>query len=50
MWIIIRMIRRRKMKEEAEQFGYPFPYLYDAGQNVAHAYRAACTPDFFLFD
>jgi len=39
-----------KMKEEAEQFGYPFPYLYDAGQNVAHAYLAACTPDFFLFD
>lgn len=39
-----------KMKEEVEQYGYPFPYLYDAGQDVAHAYRAACTPDFFLFD
>lgn len=32
------------------QEGYPFPYLYDEGQDVAKAYRAACTPDFFLFD
>ena len=39
-----------KMAEEAEQFGYPFPYLYDETQQVAKAYRAACTPDFFLFD
>ncbi|MCH8523736.1 MAG: redoxin domain-containing protein, partial [Balneolales bacterium] len=31
-------------------FSYPFPYLYDETQKVAHAYRAACTPDFFLFD
>jgi peroxiredoxin len=30
--------------------GYPFPYLYDASQSVAKAYKAACTPDFFLFD
>jgi peroxiredoxin len=30
--------------------GYPFPYLYDESQQVAKAYRAACTPDFFLFD
>ena len=30
--------------------GYPFPYLYDETQGVANAYRAACTPDFFLFD
>lgn len=30
--------------------GYPFPYLYDESQDVAKAYRAACTPDFFLFD
>jgi thiol-disulfide isomerase/thioredoxin len=30
--------------------GYPFPYLYDESQEVAKAYRAACTPDFFLFD
>jgi thiol-disulfide isomerase/thioredoxin len=30
--------------------GYPFPYLYDETQEVAKAYRAACTPDFFLFD
>ena len=30
--------------------GYPFPYLFDETQEVAKAYRAACTPDFFLFD
>lgn len=30
--------------------GYPFPYLYDESQAVAKAYRAACTPDFYLFD
>jgi hypothetical protein len=35
---------------EAEERGYPFPYLYDASQEVAKAYHAACTPDFFLFD
>ncbi len=39
-----------KMAEEAQAFGYPFPYLYDETQGVAKAYRAACTPDFFLFD
>jgi len=39
-----------KMKEEKAQRGYTFPYLYDATQQVAKAYRAACTPDFFLFD
>lgn len=39
-----------KMKAEAAQQGYRFPYLYDANQGVAKAYRAACTPDFFLFD
>ncbi len=39
-----------KMREEAERFGYPFPYLYDETQDVAKAYQAACTPDFFLFD
>ena len=39
-----------KMKEEAEAQGYTFPYLYDESQEVAHAYRAACTPDFYLFD
>ena len=38
------------MAEEARRFGYPFPYLYDETQAVAKAYRAACTPDFFLFD
>ncbi|HSN51918.1 MAG TPA: thioredoxin family protein [Woeseiaceae bacterium] len=39
-----------KMKQEAAAWGYVFPYLYDASQAVAKAYRAACTPDFFLFD
>lgn len=39
-----------KMAEEAEQYNYPFPYLYDESQEVAIAYRAACTPDFFLFN
>jgi peroxiredoxin len=39
-----------KMKEEAASAGYTFPYLYDGTQSVAKAYRAACTPDFFLFD
>jgi len=39
-----------KMAEEAERVGYTFPYLYDETQEVAKAYRAACTPDFFLFD
>lgn len=39
-----------KMKEHATQEGYPFPYLYDETQEVAKAYQAACTPDFFLFD
>ena len=40
----------QKMKEEAAKYGYPFPYLYDETQEVAKAYRAACTPDIFLFD
>lgn len=39
-----------KMAEDAENFGYPFPYLYDESQEVAKAYKAACTPDLFLFD
>lgn len=39
-----------KMKEEARSAGYTFPYLYDATQAVAKAYKAACTPDIFLFD
>jgi peroxiredoxin len=39
-----------KMVEEARAAGYTFPYLYDATQAVAQAYKAACTPDFFLFN
>ncbi len=38
------------MLQEAEAFGYGFPYLVDADQEIAKAYRAACTPDFYLFD
>ena len=39
-----------KMKQHAKDNHYPFPYLYDETQNVAKAYDAACTPDFFLFN
>jgi len=39
-----------KMKEEMQVAGYTFPYLYDETQAVAKAYRAACTPDIYLFD
>jgi len=38
-----------RMKEEAETQGYVFPYLFDETQEVAAAYTAMCTPDFFLF-
>lgn len=38
------------MKVEAERVGYNFPYLYDATQEIAQAYDAACTPDFYIFD
>jgi peroxiredoxin len=38
------------LKQQAETFGFNFPYLYDETQAVARAYKAACTPDFFLFD
>jgi peroxiredoxin len=40
----------QRMKEVAKQFGYPFPYFYDESQDVARAYKAACTPDFYIFD
>ncbi|OJY39742.1 MAG: thioredoxin family protein [Legionella sp. 40-6] len=39
-----------QMRMEAEQAHYPFPYLYDETQEVAKAYQAACTPDFYIFD
>jgi peroxiredoxin len=39
-----------KMADEVKLRGYTFPYLYDETQAVAKAYRAACTPDFYLFD
>jgi peroxiredoxin len=38
------------MKQEAAEAGYVFPYLFDEKQQVARAFRAACTPDLFLFD
>lgn len=38
------------MAREIERRGYGFPYLYDEDQTVARAYRAACTPDFYVFD
>jgi hypothetical protein len=39
-----------EMKKQAERLGFRFPYLFDETQEVARAYEAACTPDFFLFD
>ena len=38
------------MKEEARKHGYSFPYLYDETQEVARAYEASCTPDFYIFN
>ncbi len=38
------------MKEVAIELNYPFPYLYDETQEVAKAYKAACTPDFFIYN
>lgn len=38
------------LAEQVQRAGFTFPYLLDAGQDVALAYRAACTPDFFLYD
>jgi thiol-disulfide isomerase/thioredoxin len=42
--------RPEAMKADAQTYGYTFDYLLDQAQNVARAYDAACTPDFFLFD
>lgn len=39
-----------EMWRTAQRVGYPFPYLYDKTQEVAKAYNAACTPDFYLFN
>ena len=39
-----------EMKKVAERLHYPFPYLYDESQQVARAFDAACTPDFYVFD
>ena len=40
----------QSLKEMAEELGFRFPFLYDDSQDVAKAYTAACTPDFFVFD
>jgi peroxiredoxin len=42
--------RPERMAQIAREKGFTFPYLYDETQEVAKSYRAACTPDFFLFD
>lgn len=42
--------RPELMEKQAKNVGYTFPYLYDESQEVAKAYDAVCTPDFFLFD
>ena len=39
-----------KMTEDAVKYSYPFPYLFDENQKIAKEYKAACTPDFFLYD
>ena len=39
-----------KMQSEAREAGYTFPYLFDETQQIAQAYQAACTPDFYVFD
>ncbi len=39
-----------KMTEIAQKLGYTFPYLFDETQDIAKAYKAACTPDFYIFD
>lgn len=42
--------RPESLREMASELGFTFPFLYDESQDVARAYQAACTPDFFLFD
>lgn len=41
---------QQSLKEQAEEVGFSFPYLYDESQDVAKSFSAACTPDLFLFD
>jgi peroxiredoxin len=42
--------RPESLREQAAHLGFTFPYCYDESQEVARAFKAACTPDFFLFD
>jgi peroxiredoxin len=42
--------RPARLAEQASRAGWTFPYLVDSDQEVGHAYQAACTPDFFLYD
>ena len=39
-----------RMLEETKEFNFNFPYLFDENQDVAQAFKATCTPDFFLFN
>jgi peroxiredoxin len=39
-----------RLKDMAERLGFTFPFCFDESQDVAKAYQAACTPDFYLFD
>ncbi|GAB4817340.1 hypothetical protein N2152v2_004386 [Parachlorella kessleri] len=39
-----------EMAKDAQKYGYSFPYLFDGTQEVAKAYKAACTPEFYVFD
>lgn len=39
-----------RMAEAAQELNYPFPYLFDETQEIAKAYQAACTPDFYIFN
>ncbi len=50
MWRITRKISFDNMKRFAAAHGFSFPYLYDESQDVARAYDAACTPDFYGFN
>lgn len=49
-WDLFTDDQPERMPDMARLHGWSFPYLYDASQDVAKAYRAACTPDFFLYD
>ena len=49
-WAVYDADSPAKMQADIDAFGYSFPYLMDEAQDVAKAYGAVCTPEFFLFD